>query len=380
MQFSDGSVTPLDIYDGKDFSLMATSLDEKVVSIRQDPSSRWPVIAAESEGQGTLVRVDMLISESCQKSQRKSVLAMGTAPIRVRFGQSDASPNTSDSRHTGAAVRPGSDGSDRRPLQPAQEWGSHEGLSLSSPSAGTVGGGRATTERSSFLRKPGQEGLSDGVSSRQPVPPGRTGIPTQAGFPRSNGDRDESGLPQASRGLSDLEIGMYALLGVFCLAILVFLSNCVAFALKYRRKREPFPEQEGLSHSHDWVGLRGQVELLGNHIDLSSSPDEHVTAVDRGLDFEESKFLLSTGSQSSLSGQLFTPAGPVDADCPRSEPPTSPTSKRKRVTFTTFTAIPSEGRGPGVHATGMVSEDHSDWVSPALPPGDGPPARLRDGV
>ncbi|KAM5312815.1 transmembrane protein 132D [Glossophaga mutica] len=382
VQFSDGAVTPLDIYDGKDFSLTATSSDEKVVSIRQDPSSRWPVIAAESEGQGALVKVDLLISESCQKSQRKSVLAVGTAPIRVRFSQSDASPNASDSGHPGEAARPGSHGSDGGPRRPSQEWGGREGPSLSSPSVGTMGGGPATTERSSFPRKPGQGGLSDGLGSRQPMPPSRTRVPTQVGLPGSHGDGDESGLPQASRGLSDLEIGMYALLGVFCLAILVFLSNCVAFALKYRRKREPFPEQEGLSHPHDWVGLSGRAELLGGHADFPSSPDKHVAAVDRGLDFEESKFLLSTSSQNSLGGQLLTPAGPAgaDGDRPRSEPPTSPTSKRKRVTFTTFTATPLEDRGPAVHAPGSGGEDRGDWVCPALPPGDSPPARLRDGV
>lgn len=43
----------------------------------------------------------------------------------------------------------------------------------------------------------------------------------------------ESELTQSTRGLSDLEIGMYALLGVFCLAILVFLINCVSFAFRY---------------------------------------------------------------------------------------------------------------------------------------------------
>ncbi|XP_053525812.1 transmembrane protein 132D [Artibeus jamaicensis] len=382
VQFSDGAVTPLDIYDGKDFSLMATSLDEKVVSIRQDPSSRWPVITAESEGQGALVKVDMLISESCQKYQRKSVLAVGTAPIRVRFSQSDASPNTSDSGHRGAEARPRSNGSDGRPRPPSWEWGGHVGPSLSSPSVGTMGGGRATTERSSFPRKPGQEDLSDGVGSWQPRPPSRTRVPTQLGLPGSNGDGDQGGLLQASRGLSDLEIGMYALLGVFCLAILVFLSNCVAFAWKYRRKREPFPEQEGLSHPHDWVGLSGRAELLGDHADFPSSPEERIAAVDRGPDFEESKFLLSTSSQNSLGGQLFTPAGPAgaDGDSPRSEPPTSPTSKRKRVTFTTFTATPSEDRGPAVHTTGPGLEHQVDWVCPALPPGDSPPARLRDSV
>lgn len=33
IQYSDGSVTPLDIYDPKDFHLSAVSLDESVVSV-----------------------------------------------------------------------------------------------------------------------------------------------------------------------------------------------------------------------------------------------------------------------------------------------------------------------------------------------------------
>lgn len=52
--------------------------------------------------------------------------------------------------------------------------------------------------------------------------------PVQVEVP-GNGNSE---LTQTTRGLSDLEIGMYALLGVFCLAILVFLINCVSFAFR----------------------------------------------------------------------------------------------------------------------------------------------------
>ena len=82
LQFSDGSVTPLDIYD--------TSLDEAIVSVPQPRSPRWPTVMAEGEGQGPLVRVDLTIAEACQKSKRKSVLAVGVGSVRVKFGQNDA--------------------------------------------------------------------------------------------------------------------------------------------------------------------------------------------------------------------------------------------------------------------------------------------------
>lgn len=362
----------MDIYDGKDFSLMATSLDEKVVSIHQDPKLKWPLIAAEMEGQGALVKVEMVISESCQKSKRKSVLAVGTANIKVKFGQNDANPNTSDSRRTGAGVHLENDVSERRPKKTLREWGSPEGRFYSSSSSVGLMEGRGTATERSTLRKHDKGGFLDGDSHLQTFPIDLTSFPAQVDLPRGNGEMDENDLMQASKGLSDLEIGMYALLGVFCLAILVFLINCVAFALKYRHKQVPFEEQEGLSHSHDWVGLSNRTELLENHMNFASSQEEQITAIDRGLDFEESKFLLSTDSRKGINGQLFQPLGATvtDGKDPKSEPPTSPTSKRKRVTFTTFTTIPSDDTGPARDSRVTGGEDDIKWVCQDLDPGD----------
>ena len=96
IQFSDGSVTPLDIYDAKDFALSASSLDESIVSARQSSALRWPVVAAEGEGQGALVKVDMMISEACQKSKRKSILVVGNGSIKVKFCLLYTSPSPRD--------------------------------------------------------------------------------------------------------------------------------------------------------------------------------------------------------------------------------------------------------------------------------------------
>ncbi|XP_008072629.2 transmembrane protein 132D [Carlito syrichta] len=372
VQFSDGSVTPLDIYDGKDFSLVATSLDEKVVSVHQDSKFKWPIMAAETEGQGALVKVEMVISESCQKSKRKSVLAVGTANIKVKFGQNDAHPNASDSRHPGAGVHLENKVGDRRPQKPLQEWGGQGGQYYGSSSMGLMEGRGITTDRSTLQRKSGQEGLVDHDGHVQTIPSDLTSFPAQVDLPRGNGAMDESDLMQASKGLSDLEIGMYALLGVFCLAILVFLINCVTFALKYRHKQVPFEEQEGMSHPHDWVGLSNRAELLENHINFASSQDEQITAIDRGMDFEESKYLLSTNSQKSINGQLFKPSGSTMADGrdQRGEPPASPTSKRKRVKFTTFTTVPSDDTGPARSSILTSSDDDIKWVCQDLAPGE----------
>ncbi|NXW78867.1 T132D protein, partial [Hirundo rustica] len=359
IQFSDGSVMPLDIYDSKDFSLSATSLDEKVVSIHHDPKFKWPVIAAETEGQGTLVKVEMVISESCQKSKRKSILAVGSGSIKVKFGQSDANPNVSDSKHRGAGVHPENRASDRRQKSGWQERG--DGQYYSS-SVGHEQGRGTTTHRSVLSRKEDRESLLDDDSQNLPLD--FTSFPAQVDLPRDSGDSGDGNLVQSPRGLSDLEIGMYALLGVFCLAILVFLINCVTFALKYRNKQVPFEEQEGMSHSHDWVGLSNRAELLENHINFSSQQDERITAIDRGVDYEESKYLLNTTATKNINGQSFRSPEPTFSEGKeqKSEPTASPTSKRKRVKFTTFTTISSDDGCPAVNSVLMSNEDDIKWV------------------
>ncbi|NXI83869.1 T132D protein, partial [Rhipidura dahli] len=359
IQFSDGSVMPLDVYDSKDFSLSATSLDEKVVSIHHDPKFKWPVIAAETEGQGTLVKVEMVISESCQKSKRKSILAVGSGSIKVKFGQSDSNPNVSDSKHRGAGVHLENHASDRRQKSTWQDRG--DGHYYSS-SMGHEQGRGTTTHRSVLSRKEDRESLLDDDSQNLPID--FTSFPAQVDLPRDNAAAEENDLVQSPRSLSDLEIGMYALLGVFCLAILVFLINCVTFALKYRNKQVPFEEQEGMSHSHDWVGLSNRTELLENHINFSSQQDERITAIDRGVDYEESKYLLSTTATKNINGQSFrSPESTfTEGKEQKSEPTTSPTSKRKRVKFTTFTTISSDDGCPAVNSILMSNEDDIKWV------------------
>lgn len=59
------------------------SINNKNVSYQEQ---HWPTIVAEGDGQGALVRVEMVISETCQKSKRKSVLASGVGNVVVKFG------------------------------------------------------------------------------------------------------------------------------------------------------------------------------------------------------------------------------------------------------------------------------------------------------
>ncbi|KAL6049730.1 hypothetical protein STEG23_021243, partial [Scotinomys teguina] len=237
LQFSDGSVTSLDIYDNKDFSLSATSLDEAVVSIPQAFSPWWPTVVAEGEGQGPLLRVDMSIAEACQKSKRKSVLAVGIGHVGVKFGWEDAeSSQTGDKDEEGIKNH----ASDRRQkIQDLERPGQDEHYHGNSPGDREEGAllSATTTAKSLLDNKVGKSGRLDGARLHS-IPIDFTNFPAQVDLPKAGSTLEENGLMQTAHGLSDLEIGMYALLGVFCLAILVFLINCATFAFKYRHKQE----------------------------------------------------------------------------------------------------------------------------------------------
>ncbi|XP_006894746.1 PREDICTED: transmembrane protein 132C [Elephantulus edwardii] len=355
LQFNDGSVTPLDIYDTKDFSLTATSLDEAIVSASQGRSPRWPVVVAEGEGQGPLVRVDMTIAEACQKFKRKSVLAVGIGNVRVKFGQS------------GSDSRPSEDNGDEDIENHASDrrQKGQDGHPLGSSSGGREEGAlrKASTTARSLLDKVVKTSQLDGgwpprEGQLQNIPIDFTNFPAQVDAPRAGAGLEENGLVPTPRGLSDLEIGMYALLGVFCLAILVFLINCATFALRFRHKQVPLEGQAPMTHSHDWVWLGNEAELVESSGDLSPPQDEHTTILDRGLGgCEESNRLLHAASQKHPQGQPCRrdPGG-------QEEPSHSPTSRRKRVKFTTFTTIPPDDGCPTVNSILGGNEEDIKWV------------------
>ncbi|XP_011926857.1 PREDICTED: transmembrane protein 132C isoform X2 [Cercocebus atys] len=371
LQFSDGSVTPLDIYDTKDFSLTATSQDEAVVSVPQARSPRWPVVVAEGEGQGPLVRVDMTIAEACQKSKRKSVLAVGIGNVRVKFGQNDADSS------------PGRDyeedeiknhASDRRQKGQHHERTGHDGHFYgSSPVEREEGALRraTTTARSLLDNKVVKNSRADGgrlagEGQLQNIPIDFTNFPAHVDLPKAGSGLEENDLVQTPRGLSDLEIGMYALLGVFCLAILVFLINCATFALKYRHKQVPLEGQASMTHSHDWVWLGNEAEFRESMGDAPPPQDEHTTIIDRGPGAcEDSNHLLLNGSSHKhVQSQIHRSADPGGRQGREQKQDTlhSPTSKRKKVKFTTFTTIPPDDSCPTVNSIVGSNDEDIKWV------------------
>ncbi|NXG44068.1 T132E protein, partial [Psilopogon haemacephalus] len=312
ISYSDGTTAPLSLYDPKDYNLVVSSLDEKVVSVTQDRA--FPLVVAESEGAGELLRAELIICESCQKTKRKSVLFTALASVRVHFG-SEEDP-TYDYDHVPS--KPG-------PAEP----------------------GASTTLRAEVERRAeeSEEGELPGAS--RPTDDFPT-IPT--------------GFVQVTRGLTDLEIGMYALLGVFCLAILVFLINCIVFVLKYRHKRIPPEGQTNMDHSHHWVFL-GNGQPLRAHNDLSPQPESPGNPLENVQTCCHGDHHSSGSSQTSVQSQVHGRGDGSSGGSTRDQsedPLNSPTSKRKRVKFTTFATLPSDELA--YNSIPIADEEDLEWV------------------
>uniref|UniRef100_A0A673G0N9 Si:dkeyp-14d3.1 n=1 Tax=Sinocyclocheilus rhinocerous TaxID=307959 RepID=A0A673G0N9_9TELE len=371
LQFSDGSMAPLDLYNPEHFVLTATSLDEYVVSVRQDAAGRWPVISAHAEGQGLLVHVEMTVSEVCQKFKRRSVLAAGNCNIRVKFGRSESALRPGDYGQDGDDMnnRPG----DRRqnPSLPDRTgMDNHYYGSSISDMEDSIMRRITTTTKTAIIRRPGGDKLSDDGSQLPGNPIDFSDFPAQVDLPRGhNVDEDDLQIPH---GLTDLEIGMYALLGVFCLAILVFLINCISYTLKYRHKEMSIEGQESLNHAHDWVWLGNDAEFLESHVSLSPQTDEHITIMDSSLGgLEEGSHLLNGGPlQKNVQGQVHRGAETATVCTGKDSKGDSPTTKRKRVKFTTFTTIPVESVSPAKENLGVDPDNDIKWVCQDVELGD----------
>uniref|UniRef100_A0A3Q2WEN2 Si:dkey-1d7.3 n=1 Tax=Haplochromis burtoni TaxID=8153 RepID=A0A3Q2WEN2_HAPBU len=272
VSFSDGAVAPLDLFDRSIYSLTVSTPDERVATIRRTPQSAFVVAEGEGEGQGAPVRVELRICEECQKSKRKSKLAVATVGVV------------------------------RKEEGPGVSYGNM----LDNPDASP-------------------ENDTPKVEVRPEKEPPKSKTPKVI----------ESDLIRTFKAMTDMEIGMYALVGVSCVAILAFLLNCASYSLCFRKQKTPIqagtaPSGDTKDHKHDWV-------WLGN----SNLPTVSAAAVpERTATLGRSR---NSSQHQQFQGKAIDPMANRSATLlarpHRSEPLHSPTSKRNQVQFTTFTTL-----------------------------------------
>lgn len=295
-------MTPLDHYDPAHFTLTATSLEERVVQVHRSAQWKWPTIVAKGEGQGQLVRVEIRPSEACQPEKLRGVLAAGMANIQVQVSELEQRSRQIRRKHPDPPYFSGS---------------------VSEPDTGSFKR-LATTIKEKIKVIPNGKPLS--ADSEEG---GFSKYPNMGEIPRSHSIEDD--ILASRGGLTDLEIGMYALLGVFCLAILVFLINCVSYAYKHRSKQLSLGNPGMMSHAHDWVWLGQEGQLcLHQQQDLSGTLEEGCQLLNGAV----------THANNGASGKI--------------ESLNSPTTRRKRVKFTTFSNAKSCNGCPGLSPLALV--------------------------
>uniref|UniRef100_A0A3Q2DLF1 Si:dkey-1d7.3 n=1 Tax=Cyprinodon variegatus TaxID=28743 RepID=A0A3Q2DLF1_CYPVA len=254
IQFSDGAVAPLELFDRSVYSLTVSTNDERVATVRRTPLSTFVVAQGEGEGRGRQVRVELRICEECQKSKRKSKLAVGAGILKTNF---------QNSRHKagGANKNMGSTGEVE--------------TAMTSQKNVTVMDKRPTTNLQTF------------------------------------------------KALSDLEIGIYSLIGVSCVGIMAFLLNCASYKLCFRKQKTPIQ-----TDSIGPGGLQGSLPTVS-----APAVPERTATLGR----------CRSSSQHQFKAKAIDPMANRSATLlarpHRSEPLHSPTSKRNQVQFTTFTTL-----------------------------------------
>ncbi|XP_072311381.1 transmembrane protein 132D-like [Eucyclogobius newberryi] len=431
VHFSDGAVVPLDLFDRTIYSLSVTTPDERVATVRRTPQHTFVLAQGEGEGQGALVRVELRICEDCQKSKRKSKLVVGTGLLRINiqsnsiYGDKDEGGIDTDgvkgsqSEVVGeikTSQRSVTDGDkslfQRTVTDPytAAETATSTMLSTRSvlPHAiwisNTTRESRATTYAaattvttvSPMLNTPQSiakptttavavktEGKSFGNMVEKSDFPANKDAPKAELTPKKEPPRSktptfiESDLIKTFRSMSDIEIAMYSLVGLSCVAILAFLINCASYTLCFRNQKTPIqapPHPPGgpKDHKHDWVWLgsgnhrnppppgtpappgtlkrerilesRHSVDSMGHHHHHNM---ENAIPTGAAPGFPERTATL--GRCRTSSQQQLLPGKPLDpmvnrsatllARPHRTEPLHSPTSKRNQVQFTTFTTL-----------------------------------------
>ncbi|XP_065492288.1 transmembrane protein 132A isoform X2 [Caloenas nicobarica] len=335
LSFSDRTLAPLELY-GQDAALTLTSLDPAVVTVSPGVPAAHPRVVAEGTGRGALLQLSLHPPDACRRGRHR-VATLATAAAWLEVGDNRRVPTP-----RGGAPRPS-------PPFPRAE--------------GAMSGEAATVATEPRRRVPAGVGPSStklqGLgSSSEEEEEGEEGY----GHGRAAGDEEEEEdeMVKAPQRVTDLEIGMYVLLGVFCLAIFIFLVNCIFFVLRYQQKELPDAgATPPAPQPHNWVWLGTDQEELSRQLDRRQpEPPAAPAAADTG------RCCCDVPAATTAPGDRagVPPAGTAT---PRKDTPGGG-GRRKRVEFVTFAPrrVPEEPPQPvpNVQSILVAGDDDIRWV------------------
>ncbi|XP_062351242.1 LOW QUALITY PROTEIN: transmembrane protein 132A [Cinclus cinclus] len=331
LSFSDHTLAPLELYGWHDVALTVTSLDRAVATVQGSPgvSAAHPWVVAEGPGRGPLLQLSLHPPEPCRRGRhRAAALATGTAWLEVGVP------------------------SPRSPQPFPRAEGAMSGEAVTVGQRDPTGVGPAATKL---------QGSSSEEDEEEGYGHNRVGMEEEE-------EEEEEEMVKAPERVTDLEIGMYVLLGVFCLAIFIFLVNCIFFVLRYQQKELPEPGgAPSAPQPHNWVWLGTDQEELSRQLDRQQ--------LDRPqLDRRQPEPPASPGPPCGCGGppgssEDGAPPGSLTPGAPplsRKEGSAPGVGRRKRVEFVTFAPprVPEEPppATPHVQSILVASEDDIRWV------------------
>ncbi|XP_029812046.1 transmembrane protein 132A isoform X2 [Suricata suricatta] len=314
LSFSDHTLAPAELYDHHDLGLSVSAEEPGAVLPAEERGAPLGVVVSGAGAEGLPLHIALHPPEPCRRGRHRVPLASGTAWLGLPPAPTPAPARPSSPARSSPVTEASMGG---------KQW-----------EAGGVGGSGGV--RGKF--EPAEEEAEAGDAEEE--------------------EEEEEEMVPAPQRVTDLELGMYALLGIFCLAILIFLVNGVVFVLRYQRKEPPDSATDPASpQPHNWVWLGTDQEELSRQLDRQSP----------GLPKGEGGCPCESGGGGEAPTLAQAPAGGT----------TGPSSalarkeaggRRKRVEFVTFAPappaqLPEEPAGaPAVQSILVAGEDDIRWV------------------
>lgn len=281
IHFSDNTTFPLEFVSPQDYFLEVISMNSHVLGISPYVKPYQPRILALGQGHGELLKVIFNLGYQCEKKKSR--------PIAVEYLKWDIDFQQRLKTQNGPFQSDAHFDSNRASERHEENYSDKITTGLDNTDISKV------PLRSKFSKLPKMDDNKDLSDTKL--------IPIDIDF-AENIYEESSDYTQTKqeplryvekKGLTPLEIGMYVLLAVFCVAIAVFMINCIMFMVRYKRKRMPKGVREPVSQAHDWVWI-GRATLERNAVNTRCSqtlmPEE---------DFNGNRTRLTSGSGSGQS-------------------------------------------------------------------------------
>ncbi|XP_006875052.1 PREDICTED: transmembrane protein 132A [Chrysochloris asiatica] len=313
LSFSDHTLAPAELYDRRDLGLSISAEEPGAILPAEEQGAQLGVVVSGVGAEGLPLHVALHPAEPCRRGRHRVPLASGTAWLGLPPAPTPAPALPSTPVRIPLATEASLDGEQR-----------------AVGSVGVSGGVRGKFELAEEEAEAREE---------------------------EDGEEEEEMVPAPQR-ITDLELGMYALLGIFCLAILIFLVNGVVFVLRYQRKEPPDSVTDPTSpQPHNWVWLGTDQEELSRQLDRCSP----------GPAKGEGSCPCESGGGGETPAQAPGPDGSITSSSgtlARKEAG----GRRKRVEFVTFAPappaqLPEEPVGaPAVQSILVAGEEDIRWV------------------